>query len=478
MFPPFELARHLSVLIERLESVERGELRRLFVTMPPRHGKSLTSSVLFPGWFLGRNPCASVITAAYGSELAEGWGRRVRNLLGDRMHEAVFPACRLSADSTAQNRFDTTGGGSYFAVGRGGAVTGRGADLLILDDLIKDSEEARSETVCRSVIEWLQHVAFTRLTPSGRIVAVGTRWSERDPLGWILREQRAEGWQILHLPAIAEANDALGRAEGEALWPGRYDLETLESIRRQIGTGAFQALYQGNPAAASGMVFRRDWFRTYRDVPASFKKIVQSWDTAFKTGADNDYSVCTTWGLADAGYYLLSLWRARVEFPELKRQVANQADAWKPHVILVEDKASGQSLIQELKLATRFPVLPIKVDADKHSRAEAITPLFEAGKVFLSEAASWVNDYIDELASFPSAVHDDCVDSTSQALNHLREGGTPGLVQFWAMQVEADMVKKYGRADVPRPACCPRNPSTGQHREFANGVCVDCGRKP
>ena len=220
------------------------------------------------------------------------------------------------------------------------------------------------------------------------------------------------------MPAIAEVDEGFRRA-GEALWPEKFPLEKLEETRGVVGSANWASLYQQRPAAAEGAVFNRAWWRFFREQPA-FRRIVQSWDTAFKAGAENDFSACTTWGVADNGYYLLWFWRGRVEFPELKKRMSWLAEQWKPNQILVEDKASGQSLIQELRYASALPIIPIKVDKDKLARAEAITPLIEAGRVFLPESAPWLGDYIDELAAFPTGVHDDAVDSTTQAINHLR----------------------------------------------------------
>ncbi len=201
----------ISSIIEHLEKLLSGKIKKLAITTPPRHGKSTLGSIMTPAFALGRNPRETVITVSYGSDLSEGFGRRVRNILSDPAFAEVFPNCKLSPDSAAAYRFETMLGGEYSAVGRGGPVTGRGASLLILDDLIKDAQEAASETICRSIIEWLQSVAFTRLTPNGRVLAIATRWSERDPMGWILQQQ---GWTVLHLPAFAEANDPLGREPG------------------------------------------------------------------------------------------------------------------------------------------------------------------------------------------------------------------------------------------------------------------------
>jgi predicted phage terminase large subunit-like protein len=205
---------------------------------------------------------------------------------------------------------------------------------------------------------------------------------------------------VLHLPALAESvADPLGREIGEALWPSHYPVEALEAIRADVGGRVFQTLYQGNVSASQGTIFKRDWFRHYQQSPESFSRIIQSWDTAFKTGATNDYSVCATFGETQNGFYLLALYRAKVEFPELKRQVAQQANLWRPSEIYVEDKASGQSLIQELKLATTYPVIPVKIDRDKETRASAVTGYFESGRVLFPEGTAWLADVEDELAS-------------------------------------------------------------------------------
>jgi predicted phage terminase large subunit-like protein len=361
--------------------------------------------------------------------LAEGFGRRVRNILSDRAFRELFPACQLAPDSQAAYRFETVAGGEFSAVGRGGPVTGRGASLLILDDLIKDSQEANSEAVCHGIIEWLESVVFTRMTPTGRILCVATRWSERDPVGWLMSQP---GWTTLHLPAFAEASDPLGRKPGQALWPDRYPVEALAQIRKDVGPRVFACLYQGNVAAAAGTIFKRDWFRHYQHPPEKFTKIIQSWDTSFKTGRTNDYSVCATLGQTQNGIYLLALYRAKVEFPELKRKVGELADLWQPEEILVEDRASGQSLVQELKLSTSHPVIAVQVDRDKETRAAACTGYFESGRVLFPEGAAWLADLEDELASFPGSLHDDCVDAITQALNRLRSasGGVLGLVDY------------------------------------------------
>jgi predicted phage terminase large subunit-like protein len=457
--PAYEVDRCHQLMIDRVEDLLSGKIKKLAITTPPRIGKTTVANVITPAYVLGRNPTETIITVSYGSELSETWGRKVRNILGDPAFHEVFPSCKLSPDSAASYRFTTTAGGEYSAVGRGGPVTGRGASLLVLDDLIKDSSEAQSETVCRGIIEWLQHVAFTRLTPNGRVLAVATRWSERDPMGWIMAQQ---GWTVLHLPAIAEsAEDPLGREIGEALWPSHYPVEVLEAIRADVGSRVFQCLYQGNVAAAQGTIFKRDWFRHYDQAPTpeSFSRVIQSWDTAFKTGATNDYSVCATFGQTKNGFYLLSLYRAKIEFPELKRQVAQQADFWHPTEIYVEDKSSGQSLIQELKTATNYPVIAIKVDRDKETRASACTGYFEAGRILFPKDASWLGDLEDELAGFPGGLHDDCVDAICQALNRLRDSaGQLGMVELMKDIQE-------GRRGMPKPVAARNVGNTGRHED-------------
>ncbi len=308
-WPAFELAAHHRIIVDKLEAVEKGLIRRLMIFLPPRHGKSLLATQFFPAWYLGRHPDQFIITASYGQELADDFGRKVRNLVGDPLHQSIFPGFRLAEDSTSMRRFNTAAGGSYYAVGRGGPITGRGAHLLIIDDPLKDREEAQSETVRRNLHEWYTNVAYTRLQPGAAIVIVQTRWHEDDLAGRLLREPGSD-WEGVSLPAIAEANESFRRA-GEALWPEKFPLGVLEQIRIAVGGATWASLYQQRPAAAEGAIFKREWVRTYREAPASFKKVVQSWDTAFKTGAENDYSVVTTWGTTDTGYYLLSLWRAR-----------------------------------------------------------------------------------------------------------------------------------------------------------------------
>jgi len=421
LWPAFDLAAYHQHLVQVLERVEAGLFDRVAIAMPPRHGKSLITSQLFPAWYLGRNPTKSIIAASYGQELASDFGRRVRNFVSDPLHRAIFPQCAISDDSDSVHRFHLMAGGAYYAVGAGGPVTGRGADLLLIDDPIKSREDANSTAFRRSLQAWYESVAYPRLEPGGTIVLIATRWHEDDLVGWLLKEHSSEGWKVISLPAIAEVAEGW-RREGDALWPERFPLETLARIREAIGSSAWASLYQQRPAPEVGAIFRKEWWRSYAD-PPEYKRLIFSLDTAFKATQSADFSVIQVWGETPTGYYLLHTWRERAEFPELKRQAVALADIWHPHACLIEDAASGQSLIQSLKAETRLPVIPVKALGDKVSRAHGVSPLVQSGRVYLPAAAGWLDDFMLEATSFPTAPHDDQVDSMSQALAWLRGAG-------------------------------------------------------
>ena len=365
-----------------------------------------------------------MIVGCYDSTLAEVFGRRARRICSERT--------ALSTERTSVGDWETAAGGGLRAVGVGSGVTGRGADLIIVDDPVKSREEANSQAYRDRVFDWWTDDLYTRLEPDAAIVLILTRWHMDDLAGRVLASEDAPNWTVVSLPAFAEANDPLGRSEGEALCPERFDEEAVAKIKAVQGS-SFEALYQQRPSALEGAIFKREWWRYYREAP-KFNRIVQSWDTAFKIGHDNDYSACTTWGEADAGWYLIDRWKRRVEFPALKAMAATLGEQFKPSVVLVEDKASGQSLIQELKRDTRLPILAIKVDSDKVSRAYAVTPSIATGRVFLPESAPWLVDYVDCMANFPNAAYDDDVDSTTQALNYMIGRGSAagtGIFEYY-----------------------------------------------
>ena len=472
-YPRFELAHHHRLIVDKLERIERGEIDRLMIFLPPRHGKSLIASQLFPAWYLGRHPDRSIIASSYGSELATDFGRRVRNLISDGLFQSIFPGAKLAGDSTAAHRFALSKGGNYYAVGAGGPITGRGADLLLIDDPIKGREDANSESYRRQLHEWYESVAYTRLQPSGAVVIISTRWHQDDLAGWLLREHPEENWAVLNLPAIAEEEEGW-RSEGAALWEKKFPLKRLAQIREAVGGATWAALYQQRPAAAEGAIFKREWWKTFAPatLPARFEQVVISLDTAFKAGSSNDFSVGLVLGVGEVGYYVLDIWRDRVEFPALKRQVEMLALKWNPDRVLVEDKASGQSLIQELQSNSRLPIDPIKVDSDKVTRATAITPLVEAGKVFLLEDADWLDDFLEEVSSFPAAPHDDMVDAVSQALNYVRESSS-GIFEY-----VKDLAMRHARGETIKrdhEMADFYNEAREQLHAMSN-ICSFCGR--
>jgi len=417
----YKVAAHHTLVASYLEKVEAGEIDRLMIFLPPRHGKSELSSRRFPAWYLGRNPNKQIIAASYNSDLAADFGRDVRNLVADPLYANLFDV-GLRQDSKAADRWNTTQGGAYVAAGVGSGITGRGAHIGIIDDPFKDRKEADSETVRDNVWNWYTSTFYTRLMPGAAIVLMQTRWHEDDLAGRLLNAQKAGGdqWTIVNLPAVAEGQDELGRQDGEALWPEWYDEDGLARIKNAIGTYDWEALYQQRPVAQSGNIFKREWWHYYK-TPDKYSLVIQSWDTAHKVDEENDFSVCTTWGISGNMIDLIDRFKAKLEFPELKRAAVTLGLRFQAEAILIEDKSSGQSLIQELRQETGLPVLPVKVDRDKVSRAHAVTPLIEGGRVRLPEWASWVDDYISVMAAFPKGANDDDVDSTTQALNYLRD---------------------------------------------------------
>jgi predicted phage terminase large subunit-like protein len=467
----FQLPTHITRLIATLEQVEAGACDRVAIAMPPRHGKTNTAAELFPAWYLGRHPERSVITATYGEARAQDLGRRVQRLLQSAMHQAIFPKAGLRADIGSAERLEFEAGGSYFAVSRSGSLTGRGADLLICDDLLKDQQEASSPAIRAQVQDFYERVALTRLEPAGAVAMISTRWHEADLIGYVL-QQNAAAWTSLNFPALAEANDPLGREEGEALWPERFSARHLAQKRLEIGARAFMGLYQGRPSEAQGTIFKRDWWRTYSAIP-ELKRTIISADTAFKTTSAADYSAIQVWGESQTGFYLLAAWKQRVEYPELKRALLSFADQWKPNWVLVEDAASGQSLLQELRGSTSLPLKPIKVDRDKVSRAEACTGMLEAGRVYVPEGnAKWVADFLDELSGFPAAAHDDQVDACTMALNFLRgESGRVPWVEVLDLHAPpaGPFVDKYANLDPLDPGPDRWWQSSGRGASFGGG---------
>ncbi|RLA87425.1 MAG: terminase [Deltaproteobacteria bacterium] len=418
----WRLYPYLRLIGDRVtEAIFRGR-GRLIVNLPPRHGKSQLVSVYIPAWYLSLFPERWVLLATYEGNFALSWGRKVRDLLEAHPELGV----KIRQDVSAASHWETTEGGGMATAGFGGPLTGKGGHLLIVDDPVKNWREAQSPVIRKAVIEWFNSVFYTRAEPGATIVVVMTRWHERDLTGYLVGEH-SDRWEVIRLPALAEGGDPLGRKEGEALCPERYPREELLSIKEAIGSYFWTGLYQQRPAPEEGGIFRREWWRYYRE-PPRVDLLALSWDTAFKKGEETSYTVCEVWGRARGGYYLLDLWRARVEYPELRRQMMALYEKWRPHAVLIEDRASGQSILQELRREGRIPVVPIAPEADKVMRARIVSPLVEAGKVHLPERAPWLADFLDEVTAFPNSEHDDQVDAMSQALDWLREDRGPGIL--------------------------------------------------
>jgi predicted phage terminase large subunit-like protein len=413
------LARHLALTNDKLLQVAGGEVKRLLIQVPPRHGKSLLCSCYFPAWYLGTFPGKRVILGSYEHDFAASWGMKARDVIRD--HGPALFGVRLREDRQAGDDWEIAGhGGGMICAGVGGPITGRGADLLVIDDPVKNQEEARSEVYRTRCWEWYRSTAYTRLEPEGAILLIMTRWHEDDLAGRILAEMKAGGerWEVISLPAIAEENDPLGRLPGEALWPERYSLESLLEKQRTVGSQVWAALYQQRPAPPEGALFRRDWWRYYDEPPAEFDQVLMSVDCAFKNTKDACYVVIQVWGSRGARVYLLDQHREQIDFARTCGRLEGMAAKWPAATLkLVEDAANGPAVISALqhKLQGLVPVKPL---GGKYSRAQAILPLVEAGNVYLPhpDRCPWVGDFIEECASFPNGTYDDQVDAMSQGL--------------------------------------------------------------
>ena len=419
---------HIRLLAEKLEAVERGDIRRLAIFMPPRHGKSILTSEFFPAWYMGRNPDKFIICSTYAQDLADDFGRKVRNQLQDKYYLDLFPNAKLSTDSASVRRFHTSMGGVYYAVGAGSAITGRGAHLLLIDDPVKGREEADSQAMRKNLLDWYQATAYTRLMPNGSVILIQTRWHEDDLAGWILKETGHEGWDIVEFPAILNepAAEMLGLKKGDPLWKESYPIERLEEIKKTIGTREWTSLYNQTPSIEEGNVIKRWWWKTWKkeDLPNIEYKI-QSWDTAYTVSETSDYSACTTWGVfnGEGGYNLILLnsYRERLTFPELKNTAVHLYNEHQPDLVLVEAKASGLSLVQEL-MRTGLPITPFNPRRmDKLARVHSVAPLFESGRIWAPDTDE-TEAVVSQCAGFPNTKNDDLVDSTTQALIRLRKG--------------------------------------------------------
>jgi predicted phage terminase large subunit-like protein len=431
VWPAFIEGEHHRIMAEAFKQVADGKLKRLIVNMPPRHTKSEFASYLLPAWFLGQSPDKKVIQTAHTAELAVGFGRKVRNLVGSAGYQGIFPGLGLQQDSKAAGRWNTSAGGEYFAIGVGGAVTGKGADLLIIDDPHSEQEgQSLDPGVFDRVHEWYTSGPRQRLQPGGAIVIVMTRWHKRDLTGQILKSsiQRAgvDEWRVIEFPAILES--------GNPLWPGFWSIEELEKLRAELPVSKWSAQYQQDPTSEEGAIIKREWWKVWEEErPPPCEFIIQSWDTAFLKSQRADYSACTTWGVfyredektgaKTANVVLLDALKDRMEFPELKKRAFDEWNRWKPDAFIVEAKAAGMPLIFELR-AMGIPVQEYTPSRgnDKVARVNAVADLFHSGMIW-RPARRYAEEVVEEFAAFPTGDHDDLVDSSTQALLRFRQGG-------------------------------------------------------
>lgn len=421
-YPRYIFGRHHLLICHALERVEKGECKRLMIFMPPRHGKSMLVSEYFPAWYLGRNPQKKIIAASYNADLAQDFGRKVRNQLKDATWQAVFPGAHVDASSAASDKINLLEGGSYYAVGVGGAVTGRGADVFLIDDPIKGREEADSEAYRKKIQDWYKSTAYTRLMPGGAIIMVLTRWHEDDLAGWALTETQHEGWEVLSLPAVAEGDDALGRKMGEALWPEFYPVETLDTIRKSIGVREWTALYQQHPTPDEGAYFKREWFCTYDELLPGRKYRYYGASDYAVTDGDGDFTVhvCAAVDEQD-NIWLIDMWRGQTASLEWVEALISMFRMWKPEIWAEEAgvilKSMGPIIDKRLQEEHVYSTTrrQFASSTDKPTRARSLQARMQMGKVLFPDPKThpWAGDLMAEMLVFPAGKHDDMVDALS-----------------------------------------------------------------
>ena len=423
VWPDFVQGYHHKIYAEKLDRVAKGELKRLIVNMPPRHTKSEFASHLFPAFFMGRHPKAKLIQTTHTGELSIRFGRKTKNLLESDEYARVFPHVTLAADSKAAGRWESNHGGEYFAAGVGGAITGRGADLLVIDDPHSE-QDALSPTVLDGHYEWYTSGPRQRLQPGGAIVLVMTRWSVKDLTGRLLaaqaKDESTDQWEVVEFPAILNE---------KPMWGNFWDMEGLMKVKASIPLTKWNAQWMQAPTSEEGAIIKREWWQTWEkeDIP-KLQYIIQSYDTAYSKKETADYSAITTWGVFEPeegskpNLILLDAKRGRWNFPELKKKAMEEYKYWEPEAVLIEAKASGLPLTHELQ-KSGIPVINYTPSRgnDKHSRVNSVAPLFESGAIWAPNK-KFAEDVIEECAAFPFGDNDDYVDSTTQALMRYRQG--------------------------------------------------------
>ena len=424
MWPEFIEGEHHKIMAEKFNRVANGDLKRVIINMAPRHTKSEFASNYLPAWMIGNNPKLKIIQATNNAELAVRFGRKAKTLMEQQEYRDIFNT-RLREDSQAAGKWETAQGGEYYAAGVGGSITGRGADLLIIDDPHSEQDALNAASYDR-VYEWYTSGPRQRLQPGGRIIVVMTRWSVADLTGKLIKgqkEPKADQWEVIEFPAILPS--------GNPVWPGYWKLEELEAVKASVSVQKWNAQYQQNPTSEEGAIIKKDWWKKWpKDKLPPLAHVIQSYDTAFMKKETADFSAITTWGVfypnedeSEAHLILVDSVKDRYEFPELRKKAKEQYDYWKPESVIVEAKASGLPLTYELR-KMGIPVInftPSKGN-DKHTRVNSVAPLFEAGMIWAPDR-KFADEVIDECAAFPLGEHDDLVDSMTQAVMRFRQGG-------------------------------------------------------
>jgi len=426
VWPEFIEGPHHRVVAKKFNDLAEGKINRLIVNMPPRHTKSEFASYLLPAWMVGRNPKLKIIQATHTGELAIRFGRKAKHLIDSEEYAKIF-STTLQEDSKAAGRWETAQGGEYFAAGVGGAITGRGADLLIIDDPHSE-QDALSPTAMENAYEWYTSGPRQRLQPGAKIVLVMTRWSKKDLTGILLKNQtevKGDQWEIVEFPAILDTGP-----KPEAVWPQYWKLEELEKVKATLPVGKWNAQWMQRPTSEEGALIKREWWRLWdHSEPPNLHYVIQSYDTAYLKKETADFSAITTWGVfypnedSPANLILVDAIKGRYEFPELRRIALDQYKYWNPESVIVEAKAAGLPLTYELRQMD-IPVqnfTPSKGN-DKHVRVNTCAPLFESGMIWAPDQ-KFAEEVIEECAAFPHGDHDDLVDSTTQAVMRFRQGG-------------------------------------------------------
>lgn len=425
VWPGFIAGRHHGIMAKHFEDIAAGRNKRLIVNMPPRHTKSEFASFLFPAWLMGKRPGLKILQATHTADLAIGFGRKVKSLIDSEDYQKIFPETKLRADSKAAYRWQTDDGGEYYATGVGGALAGRGADLAIIDDPHSE-QDAMSPAALESAWDWYQGGPRQRLQPGGAIVIVMTRWSTIDLTARVLQrmaqDPKADKWEVVEFPAILPS--------GASLWPEYWPVEELEQTRASMVPSKWNAQYMQQPTASESAIIKKEWWKLWqKDKPPKIEYVMQSYDTAYSKNETADFSAIQTWGVfyptedSPPNLILLDAKKGRWEFPELKRVALKEYQYWQPECVLIEAKAAGMPLTQELR-SVGIPVTNFTPSRgnDKMVRVNSVAPLFEAGLIWRPEA-SWAEDVAEECAAFPVGENDDMVDCMTQALMRFRQGG-------------------------------------------------------